>query len=287
MDPFASLPAGDLAGVVLAAGAGRRLRPLTDVRTKALCPVGGTPLVDLAIDRLAPLAGSVAVNAHHGRDALVGHLRRRGDVHVSVETDLALGTAGALARLRGWIDGRPSLVLNADGWTPQSIVALTAGWDGTTVRVLVHDDDRLRDDSLVVGCALPASSVAPLEERPSGLFETTWRPARDEGRLEVVRFDGVFVDCGTPVEYLAANLLAADRAGGSIIAADAVVAEGATVRNSVIGSGARIDGDVVDSVVWAGQSVPAGESLRRAIRIGASTTVLVDGADVVAVDARN
>ena len=58
------------AGVVLAAGAGTRLRPLTDLRPKALCPVGGRPLVDLALDRLAAEVGGLgpqwlAVNAHH------------------------------------------------------------------------------------------------------------------------------------------------------------------------------------------------------------------------------
>ena len=42
-----------IAGFVLAAGAGTRLRPLTTVCPKALCPVGGTPLVDLAIERVA------------------------------------------------------------------------------------------------------------------------------------------------------------------------------------------------------------------------------------------
>ncbi|MGN6693052.1 MAG: sugar phosphate nucleotidyltransferase, partial [Aquihabitans sp.] len=49
------MPAGDLAGVVLAAGAGTRLRPLTIERPKALCPVADVPLVDLALDRLRPL----------------------------------------------------------------------------------------------------------------------------------------------------------------------------------------------------------------------------------------
>src|SRR5439155_3371852 len=57
-----------LAGVVLAAGAGTRLRPLTTLRPKALCPVGTVPLLDLALARLAPLTGGLpadlAVNAH-------------------------------------------------------------------------------------------------------------------------------------------------------------------------------------------------------------------------------
>src|SRR3954469_6391145 len=93
---------GAMAGVVLAAGAGSRLRPLTLVRPKPLCPVGGVPLVDLALARLAPVGGERAVNVHHGREAMEAHLRGR--VHLSVERERALGTAGALGALRDWLD---------------------------------------------------------------------------------------------------------------------------------------------------------------------------------------
>lgn len=275
MDPSSAVMAPGIVGIVLAAGEGRRLRPATDLLPKALCPVGGVALVDLAIDRVAPFVDEVAVNVHHHRDLLVAHLERRADVRVSVEVDGALGTAGALARLRSWIDGRSVAVVNADGWTPDPIAALTEGWDGSTVRVLVLGDDELRDESLVVASTLPWSVVERLDERPSGLFETVWRAARSDGRLEVVRFDGTFLDCGTPADYLAANLAAARRAGGSIVADDVVVAPGVRVERSVIGAGARIGGDVIGSVVWPGQSVGADESLVRSIRCGPSTTVVV------------
>src|SRR3546814_13342689 len=97
---------GGLAGVVLAAGAGTRLRPLTLLRPKVLCPVGNVPLIDLALARLGSV-GSVAVNVHHGRAMLDAHLDP--GVHRSYEESL-LGTAGALGQLRGWLDeiGRAS-----------------------------------------------------------------------------------------------------------------------------------------------------------------------------------
>jgi NDP-sugar pyrophosphorylase family protein len=63
--------ADSLAGVVLAAGAGTRLRPLTDLRPKALCPVGDRPLVDWAIEAVGDAVERVAVNVHHGRDQMV------------------------------------------------------------------------------------------------------------------------------------------------------------------------------------------------------------------------
>ena len=104
-----------LAGVVLAAGAGVRLRPLSAWRPKALCPIGATTLVDRAVAQVAAVTGTpVAVNVHHGRAAMLEHLEDRIDVHVSLEEERALGTAGAVAHLAGFLDGRGALVVNAD-----------------------------------------------------------------------------------------------------------------------------------------------------------------------------
>jgi CTP:molybdopterin cytidylyltransferase MocA len=182
--PGAGLP-GDLCAVVLAAGEGRRLRPLSLVRPKPLCPVGGLPLLDLAIARARTATTAVAVNVHHARAALEDHLAATnaarvaagagGPVHVSVEPDEALGTAGALAHLRSWIDGRGVLVLNGDTWTPGDLGAAAAGWDRERVRVLVVGDDRLwppdRPTSRLAGSFMPWSEVARLEPVPSGLWE--------------------------------------------------------------------------------------------------------------------
>ena len=87
---------GDLAAVVLAAGAGTRLRPLTWLRPKALCPVENVPLVDFAIGWARAVTSAVAVNVHHGRQLMESHLSGR--VHLSVEEPEVLGTAGGVAR---------------------------------------------------------------------------------------------------------------------------------------------------------------------------------------------
>ncbi len=123
-----------LAGVVLAAGAGTRLRPLTDLRPKALCPVGTVPLLDHALSRLAPHVSSVAVNAHHHSGQVLAAVGSR--AHVSVEEGEALGTAGALGALRPWLDGRPVLVTNADAYLPAGLGSFAAGWDGDSSRLL-------------------------------------------------------------------------------------------------------------------------------------------------------
>jgi len=257
-------------GVVLAAGAGTRLQPLTRLRPKAMCPVANRPLVDWALDRACttPLQ-RLAVNVHHGRQSLEAHLHRirihdggvrapavEVPLHVSVEEREALGTAGALGHLRPWIDGAGTLVLNADAWSPGSLEAFVGGWDGERVRLLLAGDDRLEPTSKVAAALMPWSEVSRLEACPSGLYETSWRAAEAEGRLEVVRFDGPFVDCGTPAQYLAANLAASD-------------------GTSVVEPGARVEGTLDECVVWADAVVGPGEHLRQAIRLAGSLTVLV------------
>jgi NDP-sugar pyrophosphorylase family protein len=250
-----------MAGVVLAAGAGTRLTPLTDECPKALCPVGGRPLVDLAIERVRVIADEVAVNLHHGRDALAGHL---GDaVHLSVEEDRALGTAGALGALRPWIDGRATVVVNADAWSEGGLERLTAGWGGETIRLLVPDGGPFGPMSPIAGALMPWSDIERFTAEPSGLFEVSWRPAAAEDRVEVVAYDGAFVDCGTPAQYLEANLLAS---GG----------------RSVIGAGATVEGTVERTVLWAGAQVGAEERLVDAVRTTGGATVLVRPSPAVA-----
>lgn len=245
-----------LVGVVLAAGAGSRLRPLTDVRPKPLCPVGGRTLLDRALDRVAPHVSRTAVNAHHHTDQLVAALVGR-DVHVSLEQPAALGTAGALGALRDWVDGRAVLVTNADAYygAGDPVGEMVAGWDGDRPRLLCVRTGAASDfgDLHYVGTALlPWWSVRDLEAVPSGLYEVSWRELHQVGRVELVVTDAEAVDCGTPADYLAANLAVS---GGE----------------PVVEPGAVVEGTVVRSVVWAGERVGQGERLVEAVRAAGVT----------------
>ena len=246
----------DLAAVVLAAGLGTRLRPLTDLRPKALCPVGNVPLVDLAIGRVRTVADDVAVNVHAGRAQMEEHLSARvHPVHTSVEEQAPLGTAGALGRLRDWISGRAVIVTNADAWHRFDLRVLLEGWDGRRSRLLVIEDPERGDFGSwrYIGSALmPWSAVRELSDEPSGLYEVLWQRQQEEGHLELVPVNGEFHDCGTPADYLAANLAAA---GGS----------------SVVAPTARVEGTVIRSVVWPDSVVERGECLVERIRAGALT----------------
>ena len=223
------------------------------LRPKVLCPVGGEALIDHAIGRLTSVVDDVAVNVHASQPTLVEHLEGR--AHVSLEQGEALGTAGGVGNLRGWIDGRGVVVVNGDTWCPGSLEHLVDGWDEASIRILVAGDEPFGPRSMVAASLLPWDVVASLPTTPSGLWEVSWREALEEDRIEAVHHHGPFVDCADAVDYLRANLAAA---GGS-----------------VVGEGAVVEGTIEESVVWSGGHVHAGEHLRRAIRTDAGTTVLV------------
>ncbi len=179
-------------------------------------------------------------------------------MHVSVELEERLGTAGALGRLREWISGDAVVVTNADALTAPNLAELVDGWDGERIRLLVALNDHEPDfDGLwkyAGACVMPWSAVRDLADEPSDLYTERWRPALDAGTLELVPTRWGFTDCGTPLRYLGANLLAS---GG----------------RAVVGEGAVVEGTVEASVVWPGARVAADEHLRHAIRLTDGRTV--------------
>jgi NDP-sugar pyrophosphorylase family protein len=260
-----------IAGVVLAAGLGTRLRPLTDLVPKPLCPVAGVPLVDLAVARIEPHVDAVAVNVHHHRAQIEAHLEARWPhVHRSVEEPEPLGTAGAHGHLRPWIAGRAVLVHNADAWfggagsgrAGHDLTAFVEGWDGERVRLVVvparHGQAAdFPDGTTFAGISLnPWALVERLQPTPTGLWEVAWREEAAAGRLDVVVHDGPWFDTGTPSTYLAANLAA--NGGASVIAPDAEVDPTACIERSL---------------VWSGASVGPGEHLVEQIRAPGPLTV--------------
>lgn len=149
---------GDVDAVVLAAGFGKRLRPLTDDLPKALVPFFGVPLLDHVLARLAGLPRRprrVAINLHHLPDAVVRHVgdgSRHGlAVTYSLEAPDILGTGGALRRLEGAL-AEQFLVVNGDVWLDAPLERLGRALDGPTGAAaavgLVRDPER-RDLELV------------------------------------------------------------------------------------------------------------------------------------------
>lgn len=241
--------------VVLAAGLGTRLRPLTNLRPKALCPVANTALLDWNLGRVRALGltdDAIAVNAHWLGEQIVEHLAGT-TVHVSFERDELLGTAGAVGKLREWLDGHDALVVNADAWHPAPLDDLVG--EPRALRLLVVDGPRDDFDGRTFAGAslLTWRDASNLEPVPSSLYDEVWKGAAD--RRTLVLAPGPWFDCGTPADYLAANL---EANGGE----------------SVIGAGALVQGEVRRSVVWPGATVKPGERLVGAIRLPDGTTVI-------------
>lgn len=240
---------------MLAAGAGTRLRPLTTLRPKALCPVGDLPLVDHAVAAVSRHTSAVAVNVHAGREQMQRHLSGR--VHLSFEEPVALGTAGAIGHLAPWLGDRDVLIRNTDAYLRDDLDAFVRDWDRERVRLLVVED-RARGDfgrwRYAGACLLPAELAARLPATPAGLYEVCWRREEAAGSLDLFRSTSVFIDCGTPRDYLAANL---DWSGG----------------DSVVGKGAVVRGTIERCVVWPGAVVESDEHLVETIRADGGMTV--------------
>jgi GTP:adenosylcobinamide-phosphate guanylyltransferase len=201
-----------LAAVVLAAGRGHRLRPLTDATPKPLLRIGTTTLLDAALDRVAmvlPLdAAHVAVNAHWLAQQIVDHVAGR--AFVSVEQPQALGTAGAIGQLRPWLGERDVLIMNADVWYDVSpdLRAFVTGWDRVRPRLLVtHDPDRpdFPDGWRFAGISLLPNAIASrLAPVPTGLYEAVWASTD----IDLVPTGVTYIDCGSPEDLARARALA-------------------------------------------------------------------------------
>jgi MurNAc alpha-1-phosphate uridylyltransferase len=217
--------------MVLAAGLGTRMRPLTDKVPKPLVPVGGKPLINHVLDRLAAAGVETAVvNVHHFADQLEQHLkpRRAPKIVISNERDTVLGTGGgvvkALPRLGAtpfflvnsdtlWIDGvKPNLERLAAAFRPDQMDALlllaatatSVGYGGRGDFTMAPDGKlrrrRERDVVPFVYAGIAILSPDLFRDAPSGAFALTqlFDRAIEQERLFGLRLEGVWMHVGTP-----------------------------------------------------------------------------------------
>jgi len=130
--------------MVLAAGLGTRMRPLTDARPKALVEVGGKALIDHTLDRLAEAGVDRAVvNVHYLADQMEAHLSRRASPNVIVSDERArlLDSGGGIARAAGLLGKDPILVANIDNiWiegAEPALATLAKAWDPARMDILI------------------------------------------------------------------------------------------------------------------------------------------------------
>jgi MurNAc alpha-1-phosphate uridylyltransferase len=219
--------------MVLAAGLGKRMRPLTATRPKPLVEVAGKTLLDHCLDRLrAAGVEKAVVNVHYLADALEAHLRNRVqgiEIAVSDERDQLLETGGGLIKALPLIDADPFLVVNSDNlWVDgpvDSLRLLASNWDEARMDALLllvplsraHCHKGQGDFHMSAGGTLrrrKPGGVAPFVftgiqivskrlldgEHPSGPFSTNllWDRAMEKGRLFGVGHEGLWFDVGAP-----------------------------------------------------------------------------------------
>ena len=129
--------------MILAAGEGRRLRPLTDHTPKPLIQVGGKVMLDYALDQLAAVGVMrCVVNTYHLADQVQEHVKGRTnpEVIISHETTL-LDTGGGIMKALPHFEGEPFFVLNADIWwrdtDHSSLTQLNQFWDSSQMDALL------------------------------------------------------------------------------------------------------------------------------------------------------
>lgn len=265
--------------MVLAAGHGSRLRPLTLELPKPLVPLGDRPVLAHVVDAIrAAGIERLALNAFHKAEAVARWGEREG-VFVSKEREL-LGTAGGVAHARAHLSG-DVLVYNADIVARLDLGALVASLEGAAVLAVspaargegnVGLDARgrvvrLRQSSFgdeaeggfFMGvCTLARSLVAELPERGCLVGDVLIPKLAAGARVVALRAPAPFVDLGTPSAYLAANLAwLGDRS--AFAHPTARVAQDVRLKRTIVGAGATVTGpgDLERCVVWPGATARA------------------------------
>ena len=216
--------------MVLAAGLGKRMRPLTATRPKPLVRVAGKPMIDHALDALADAGVARAViNVHYLPDLIEAHLKGRKSpaITISDEREQLLETGGGLIRAASHLPD-PFFCLNSDNlWLDGPVNAfaqLSAAWDPERMDALLlmvaHKGARnfrgkgdFHMDKQGVLARRRSGRIAPfvftgiqlvskrlLRDAPEGPFSTNllWDRAIEDGRLYGVTFGGVWFEVGTP-----------------------------------------------------------------------------------------
>lgn len=217
--------------MILGAGLGTRMRPLTDLVPKPLVRLNGKALIDHALDRLeAAGITRVIVNVHYLADKLEAHLkgRKSPQILISDERGRLLDTGGGVVNALPLIGDRPFIIHNADtAWIEGiggSLSRMIAAWDGERMDSLMllalssssvgydgHGDFNMdsagvltrrteRRETPFVFAGVSIAHPRMFVDAPKGAFSLNkvWDRAIADKRLYGTRLDGVWMHVGTP-----------------------------------------------------------------------------------------
>lgn len=217
--------------MVLAAGLGTRMKPLTDDRPKALVQVNGRALIDHVLDRLAAAGVKRAVvNVHAFADLLEAHLKRRSDIQIVISDERAqlMETGGGLKQARPLLGDAPIVIANIDsvweepngsaiarlarGYDPKRMGArlmLAAmdqclGFEGTgdffmyAAGELTFRNDAPSSPWAYMGVQIVDPAIVDPEPLEPFSFTRIWRRLAGEGRLHGAPLGGYWMHVGDP-----------------------------------------------------------------------------------------
>lgn len=217
--------------MVLAAGLGTRMRPLTDTMPKPLVPFAGRPLLDHVLDRLAASGITrCVVNVHHFADQIEAHLAARSapEIVMSDERGALLDTGGGVAKALPLLGPGPFLIHNSDStWAegigsnlarlieafdPERMDSLlllalgsaSLGYDGHGDFLMAADGELTRrperDEAPFVFSGVSIAHPRLFEGAPQGRYSLNvlWDRAIKRRRLYGLRLDGAWMHLGTP-----------------------------------------------------------------------------------------
>lgn len=229
--------------MIMAAGMGTRMRPLTDTMPKPLVPFAGKPLIDHVLDRLADAGiAEAVVNVHYLADMLEAHLasRRHPRIIISDEREALLDTGGGTKKALPLLGDDPIITFNSDSvWADEigsNLANLMAAWDPERMDALLMIADAARtigyvgrgdfqmDEEGLIARRDP-STTAPymfagvqiikpglFADGPDGPFSTNliWDRLIEKGRLFGHRMSGVWMHVGAPDDLAEAEAFLRD-----------------------------------------------------------------------------
>jgi N-acetyl-alpha-D-muramate 1-phosphate uridylyltransferase len=234
--------------MIMAAGKGTRMMPLTADRPKPLIAVGGVALLDHVLDHLRDAGiGKIVVNVHYRAEQVEQHLAASAadlDVRISDERDLLRDTGGGLVHALPIISDDPFICVNADNWWTNAgenaISQLVAHWDDDRMDALMllipreaaHNSQGIGDFNMdaegrlsrrqgdapatYVWTGIQMLSKRLIVDPPADVFSTNifWDRAISEGRCIGIVHQGLWFDVGYPAAIAATEAKLAEHRGG-------------------------------------------------------------------------
>lgn len=305
----------ELPALVLCAGVGTRLDPITRLVAKAAVPVAGRALIERVLDWLATQQiRNLVINLHHKPESITSivgdgaHLGMR--VRYSWEREI-LGSAGGPRHALPILGAETFFIVNGDTLCDVNLAEVLDGHTRSRADVTLvlvpnpardHYNGVVVDDGRIVG-VIPKGHQQPtwhfigIQVVRASLFSSLKDGVPAETMSELYRehfvtrewnirahcVDLPFIDVGTPNDYRRAALRLANAGDDSAIEHGASIAASSHVRRSVVWSGARIGADVNldECVVLDGVTLDAGFEARQAVLFPAALARPGDGAQVI------